>query len=384
MSRAQEQGSGNRGGDLQSRLLLPFLLSRFFIALFVYAGHLSHPFREKIEGGTIGVSNWWLNAWTVYDSEHFLSIAREGYSAVTAPFFPLYPLWLRLFGPDENVMALAGIGLSNLAFFGALVLFFGLTREIYGPTIAQRGVWLLAFFPAGAFGMAVYTDALFLLLGLAAFWTARRGRWVWAAMFAFLAALTRNSGPILALALFLEWNRQRHAGEKPRATAFVAALAPLVAFAGVQLVIRAQLGAVSSVSSQALYGRALSWPWLPLWRDLRGLLNGSQLEFVTLLNFGATVLGLIFLWRRRRQIPASDAALLGGILLVQMSLSRISPPYTVASLRYMLGAWPFTQLLALECGIFTANRLRLGIAWTIYLLLCAVTSFLFGLKSFLG
>ena len=199
-----------------------------------------------------------------------------------------------------------------------------------------------------------------------------------------LAALTRNTGPILALALLLEWNRQRRSGSRPHVAALLAPLAPLLAFVGVQLLIRDQLGPISSISAQALYGRAPSLPWLPLWRDLLGILSGAQLELVTLLNFGATVLGLFFLWHRRHQIPASDATLLGGILLVQLCLSRISPPYTVASLRYMLTAWPFTQLLALECRVFTSNRLRLAISATIYLLLCAATSFLFGLKSFLG
>ncbi|MBW3636347.1 MAG: hypothetical protein KY445_07770 [Armatimonadetes bacterium] len=361
------------------------MLSRFFIALFVYAGHLSHPFREEIEGGYGGVSNWWLNAWTYYDSAHFLSIAREGYSASTTPFFPLYPLLLRVFGPDENAMALGGILISNLAFLGALFLFFGLTRQIYGPVIARRGVWLLAFFPAGAFGMAVYTDSLFLLLGLAAFGAARRKAWLWAALFGFLAALTRNYGPVLTLALFFEWQRQRDAAEKPRATTILALAAPLLAFGFVQLFFAQRFGgALAGVSSQGNYFRALTWPLLPLWRDFAGIISGAHLNIVAILNFSATILAFVWLWRRRAVVPRADAVLLLGVLGMHLTLARTIPPYTIGSLRYLFALWPFTQLLALGCGFFTVNRLRLVVGWVMYLLLCAVHSFLFGLKSFLG
>jgi len=72
------------------RSVLPaLLLSRIWIAFFVYLGHFSHPFLEKIEGGYAGVPHWLLNAWTTFDSQHFFSIAAQGYAPKTTPFFPL-------------------------------------------------------------------------------------------------------------------------------------------------------------------------------------------------------------------------------------------------------------------------------------------------------
>lgn len=383
MEAREEAGQSGNQAVIRS-VLAAYGLSRLFIALFVYLGHLSHPFQEKMEGGFVGVSNWLLNAWTVYDSQHFLSLARQGYSPETAPFFPLYPWLLRALGEDENRMALVGVVISNGAFLGALLLFFGLTRDIYGPKIARWALWLLAFFPAAAYSMAVYTESLFLLFALGAFWSARRQKWLVAALLAFLAALTRNSGPILALALLAEWWRQRKAGDSPSALAWGAMLMPCLAFIAVQGFIRSQLGDVSSLSAQATYGRALTWPWLPLWRDLLEMLSGRHLEVVTLLNFGSTIMALLLLWRHRATMPPSDAVFLGSVMLIQLCLARVWAPFTIASLRYLFSTWPFTQLVALEIEALATNRLRVMALSFIYLLLCAVHSYLFGLKSFLG
>ena len=82
-----------------------WLVSRLWLAACAYAGHMAHPFREAIPGGYAGVSNWWLNVWTTYDSTYYLEIARHGYRALTSAFFPLYPLLLRPFAADENAAA---------------------------------------------------------------------------------------------------------------------------------------------------------------------------------------------------------------------------------------------------------------------------------------
>ncbi len=375
-----------------------WLFSRIFIAVFVYLGHFSHPFLEPIEGGYAGVPNWLLNPWTTFDSQHFFSIATVGYSAQTTPFFPLYPLLLRPFGPDVVRMALAGVIISNLAFLGALWLFWNVTRQIYGAATARRAVWLLAFFPAGAFGMAVYTDSLFMLFGLGAWWFARRNQWVLTAVLAVLAALTRNYGPFLTIALFFEWRRSVSLEKDSRISQsahrtdsflaklspFLAIIAPFLTFLGVQFYVARVGGALASISSQSAYMRAPNFPLVPLWRDFVDILSGAQLNIVTILNLGGAILAIYLMCRHYKRAPRADLALLGGVLLVHFTLARTIPPYTIATLRYLLGLWPFSQLLALEFEKIATNRLRIVALCAIYGLLCAVHSYLFGLKSFLG
>jgi hypothetical protein len=154
-----------------------FIVSRLWTALFVYLGHSSHPFHEFIPGGWAGVNNWWLNPWTTYDSYHFMNVALAGYKPQTANFFPLYPLLLRLAGGNIIVMSAWGVLLSNAAFAVALYYLYCLTRLDCNARLARLAVMVLAFFPTTAYFSAVYSESVFLLLSVAAFYYVRRNRW---------------------------------------------------------------------------------------------------------------------------------------------------------------------------------------------------------------
>lgn len=376
---------------------MPFLLSRVWVALWVYLGQNARPsIATPIEGGYAGVANWWLNAWTTYDTEHFFRIANVGYEARTAPFFPLYPFLLRIFAPNEIAMAVWGIALSNLAFGVGLGFLHRLTTSDFNSRVATRAIWLLAFSPISAVLSAVYTDASFFCFLVVAFWAARNKHFALAGICAAFAALTRNSGPIIFIALLLEWLQARRmstyvrgngtesedrAREVKTSDLFWVSL-PLIAFVAVQFGISRHLGgALTGITSHEKYGRALMWPWLPIWRDMRNVAQGRSDIFVTLLNLGATLGALIFgvvLLKRR----PGYAVLLLGIIGMQLTLGRTFAPYTNSSLRFMTTTFPFVQMLALWCEPLTRNRFRLGVCALIYVLICALISWDFGVKQF--
>lgn len=366
--------------------LLAFLLSRCFTAFFVYLGHGQHPYLAPVVGGYEGVPNWWLNPWTTFDSVHFLNIAREGYATRNAAFFPFYPWLLKVAGNSPVAMACWGVFLSNLAFLAALVLFHRLTARECSLPLARRAVWLLAFFPTTAYFSAVYTDAVFLFFFVAAFWFWRHERWMAAALCGLLAALTRNLGPLLFLAFAVEWwqGRRRVLGpQRPQAFALIAVLAPLAGFFIAQSLVVWQVGsAFSSVSSQAEYFRAPTWPWLPIWKDL--LLLGKGYGVVLWLHLGATLLALLLLWRHRCTLRASYAVMLSGLLLMHLTLGHTIIPYTLPTARYLSTMFPFTQLLAADTELFARSRLRTVLLAAFWLLLLALVSFEFGRKGFVG
>ena len=190
-----------------------WLSSRLFLAVLAYAGQLWRGGAPLRAGAWEGVSDPWLQAWTTYDSRFYLDIAAHGYTPQTSVFFPLYPLLLRPFGPNASALAVAGIALSNLAFAGALWLLFEVTQREYGAPSARLAVWIAAFFPCAAFGAAVYSESLWLLLGLALWKSARNGPWIEAGLWGILAALTRNTGPVLTLALLIQWWQTRQSAE---------------------------------------------------------------------------------------------------------------------------------------------------------------------------
>ena len=170
------------------------------------------------------------------DAAWFLRIATSGYAPGdgSAAFFPLYPLAVRVVGAVPGVGPLAAaLIVGNVAFFGALVMLHALTRLELGAGAARRTILFCAFFPTAFFLLAPYTEPLFLLLSVSAFWFARRDRWVWAAVAGAGAAITRNVGVLLIVALAVEAVRQWRSGRLllPRLTAATCvALGPLAYF----------------------------------------------------------------------------------------------------------------------------------------------------------
>ena len=360
-------------------VVLAWLTSRLWLALFAYLGHFSRGAAPLKPGSWAGVAQGWLNVWTTFDSKYFLDIAARGYTPETSVFFPLYPLLMRPFGPNANALALAGIVISHAAFAGALWLIYDLTRRQYDEKTAILAVWTLAFFPCAVYSGAVYTESLWLLLGLASFSSARREQWLWAGVWGALAALTRNAGPVLALALAVMWWQS----ERRDRAGLVGSALPLVAFIAMQFYFRGLFGdALSSVANQAQFGRALTFPLVPLWLDLVGFVTIRRLDVVTILNWTGTVAAFGLMWKHRRVQPRGDAVLLGGVLFLNLLFARVFEPYTTSSLRYLFGLWPFCQLLALEVGAL--NPRSRALASVLALMLAACLSFLFGAKEFLG
>jgi len=177
-----------------------------------------------------GITPGWHNlftAWERQDALWFLRIATKGYSTTdsSAAFFPFYPLLIRgvSFAVGGHPLA-AALLVSNLSFLGALLVLFVLTRsemthseltrsdlpqagltQADSPSqMARRAVLYVSVFPTALFFFAPYSESLFLLLVLVAFWAARRGLWEAAGVAGMLAALTRNLGLVLVLPLAIE------------------------------------------------------------------------------------------------------------------------------------------------------------------------------------
>jgi len=152
---------------------------------------------------------WGVDVWARWDGGWFTQVAGEGYSdpKTTTAFFPAYPLVVRALGwvlGGHDV--LAGVVVSLTAAVVAFVLLHELARGLVGTEAAGRALVYLAIFPAALFLGAVYSESLYLLLCVAAFLSAERGRFGAAGVAAGLAILTRPSGVMLLPALaVLAW-----------------------------------------------------------------------------------------------------------------------------------------------------------------------------------
>jgi hypothetical protein len=208
-----------------------------------------------------------------WDTFYYHAIAVDGYSWTASTvrgqnvvFFPLYPLLMRWIGAAVGGHPiLAGLVISLVAFAGAVALLYKLAIVELGPDLAWRSVLLLVTFPYALFFSAVYTESLFLLLSVGAFYAMRRRFLVWTAVAGVAAGLTRPNGFWLSLPLaILAWtqnpsereNRQRNSD---RAMALAVAVTPLLGVAAYSFYLHVRFDdALAWVHGQAAWGLPLA------------------------------------------------------------------------------------------------------------------------------
>jgi hypothetical protein len=185
--------------------------------------YLTHPFGPALDSLLAPLARW--------DSVWYLSVAETGYQGQSTAFFPLYPLAVRALAPGGEPAALLVMSyvVALAALLGALYLLHRLVTLELGARHARPVLWLAALFPGALWFGAPYSESLFLLLSVGAFYAARTGRWAWAGACAGLASATRSAGVLLMLPLLLLWWQARP--RRPRSLLWIA-LAPagLVAY----------------------------------------------------------------------------------------------------------------------------------------------------------
>jgi hypothetical protein len=223
-----------------------------------------------------------------WDAVWYLSIAGEGYDGADSPrhaFFPLYPLLARgvaeLGGGGAAALLLAAYAVSLAAFFAALVLLYRLTALELGRRAAWPTLLLLCVFPASLYFGAPYSESLFLLCSVGAFYAARTGSWAWAGVAAAGASATRSAGVLLLLPLAFLYFQQ--SGRRIRPDVLWLALAPagLVAYA---VYLGVAYGDPLSFSHvQEFWNRTFAGPLVGAWDGasaafdgVRQLLSGSR------------------------------------------------------------------------------------------------------------
>lgn len=194
--------------------LLVFLITRLGIAGVAYfatpilVDSAVPPYHLRPDNTLVDVfaSRW--------DSGFYLDIAEQGYryQGVQFPsvaFFPLMPVLMRLVNLVTGDILAAGLWTANLALLAAAMLLHRFAAAEYGQPTADRTVWYLLIFPASFYGSAIYSESLFLLLGVATLYLARNSHWWAAGIVSILGAMTRFVGILLALMLVAEWLEQR-------------------------------------------------------------------------------------------------------------------------------------------------------------------------------
>ena len=310
------------------------------VGLFVLAALAAglFPAREAVSvPGWIAppIGHAWHSIFTALERQDalwFLRIATTGYarSDGSAAFFPLYPLLVRavswIVGGHP---LLAATLVSNLAFFGSLLVLYDLTVRELSEAVARRTIVYLAVFPTAFFFFAPYSESTFLLLTLIAFRQAKRDRWASAALTGALAALTRSIGVVLAPALIVMAFQQHraHGGRLWSRVAGGAAvlLGPLAYLAWWGI---AHGEALAPIHAQANWQREVSSPLSTIWRAVRMAFGGLGVQYPSYWIIDALVAGVVIVAvvAGIRRLPLPYVVYSIGSLLIPLSYPFPSRP----------------------------------------------------------
>lgn len=154
-------------------------------------------------------------AFVLSDANHYIDIAKNGYTAVGESryfivFFPLFPLLLRLFSylTFGNYMAAAML-LNHVCLYIACLYLYRLCAQLYNLQMAKKTVRYLLFYPLAFFFRIPYSESLFLMTSVISMYYALNRKNVKAGVAGLFSALTRMTGVLCFLPIvtqrLLDW-----------------------------------------------------------------------------------------------------------------------------------------------------------------------------------
>jgi len=333
----------------------------------------------------------WLNRiliqpWASYDAIWYEQILCRGYAAWdgSTSFHPLY-IWLSTplyrLGVEALVSLMITSTLATLIFLGIL---YRLARLDHEPAIAWTAVLLVATFPVSFVLFAPYTESLFLLWVAAALYAMRRNRWGFAALFSFLATLTRQQG--LFLVLPLAWELWEASGKSLQGLSrswrtwltALAAPAGLISwgiyrigylhegsldFSSLQGFIYSAL--LSPSAGKVIPGQAFHWPWQAFMISWSTTMHDPEVySFINLILGVIFLIAFIVAWKH---LGIAERLYSAAIVIASFSVTTGDHAYL---------SLPRHLLLALP--VFFGLAVALQKSWQRYLLItCQILGMIF-------
>ncbi len=325
--------------DWQIALAVTGALRVFYSALAAAFLPFLHPDARLIQSNgltenlapPLGVHYALLGIWERFDTLWFLRIAEHGYDRPMAViFYPLYPLAIRAASRGLPPI-MAALLVSTVAMFFFL---WGLLRLVGAELPRARRLYVLLIvivWPTSFILFAGYAESLTLALIVWAVIFAREGRWRPATVCGLLAGLSRPSGVLVSIPLFVLGLRSR------RAASLQMVLTPLgtLSYWG----WLRWSGHTSVVEAYRLYqGMALVPPWTGLREALR--LIASQRDALLAIKLGVVVLFVVLSLHRDVRIEDKLFAL---AVILQMLMYTGRP--LLGAMRYLLVVYPAFMVL---------------------------------------
>ncbi len=319
--------------DWQIALATSLVLRIFWSAIAATLLPFLHPDAALIRSNALteslpaahGVGYALLGVWERFDTLWYLRIAQHGYDRPMAViFYPLYPAAIRAVGAAVPGMA-AALLVSTVAAFFAFLGMLRLAEADFNPQWRMWALLAIADWPSSFVLVAGYAEALTLALIVWAVIFARGERWELATVCGILAGLSRPSGVLVAVPLFvLAWRSRR-------VRSLIVLLAPVGAL-GYWAWLRWS-GRMSVVEAYRVYqGATFAPPWAGFAEAVRLIGHGDA---VLAMKLALVAVALGFSLRREVRIEDKLFAL---AMTLQMFMYTGRP--LLGGPRYVLPMYP--------------------------------------------
>ncbi|AFY53645.1 putative integral membrane protein [Rivularia sp. PCC 7116] len=270
-----------------------WLLSRIVI---IVAMLLIAPLLPVAENAQAPIYGW--DVFYAWDSIWYHRIVAVGYEFIndgkqySVAFFPLLPLLTRVIMHSGLPFQVAATLINNVAFLGALIIFYSWVNESHGKNVARWSTAVLAWCPYSLYGTVIYTEGLFLLFSIAALRAFDKKQHLSAAVWGILSTATRITGVMLIPAfLYVAWKQGRSlkayvAGLAVGSGAFLFSLYCLIKFGDALAFVHVQKGWRESTG----FARE-GW-----WNMLMQIAQSSPVLF------GVIIVSGFLLWRFRQKL----------------------------------------------------------------------------------
>lgn len=315
-----------------------FIYWRVGLLLLTYFGTLIYPkvlnIGPQAEGLEKNVS--YLGSLVQWDGGHYLNIAKFGYqiSEETA-FFPLYPLFIKFLSLLYKNEFFWGLVISNVSLLIFLYLFFKVVKKRYSKNIAFNSLVSFIFFPTAFFTTVYYSESLFLLMVIAAFYFMENKKLYLAALFVNLASFTRLVGAGLIVSVFYKYFQSIDFQVKKINVKIVYPLLSTFGILGYCLYLLSKTGdPLNFLNVQTIWGRSVSDPISTLLSYIWTFLSGDVRPFTDYLDLSLTAAFLAILVTGVKKIPSSWWIFSILVILIPASSGTLTsmPRYLIASI----------------------------------------------------
>jgi hypothetical protein len=337
-----------------------FIVTRAGLCLLAYLSLIFLPVPSAgLERGF--PNNLFLDGWTRWDAAWYRDIAEQGYSNIPkhegvqrdTAFFPLYPVLIKAANLVFKKSYISGLFISNLTFLIAILLLFNLVERFYGIEVAKRSILLLSVYPFSFYFIAVYTESLFLLAVVCAFYFGEKRLWFLGGMSAAAAGATRVVGGITMVALLILYLEHIDFDWRKIRPNILWILLGAIGPGGYMLFLAMRFGsALQFVRSQSVAGWGADMGWEQVIKvvqdawSLQALSSGQYqaIYFINLLVFPIAIVLALLAWRLPRKAYGVWSVL---TILASFSLWRsmgrftavVFPLFIVAALLVRTDRW---------------------------------------------